>query len=57
MISGSVLHETILCSIRISTYSTNVSSMAKMVAFDVISHYVFSLANFSTNTALPALLR
>ena len=57
MISGSVLHETILCSIRISTYSTNVSSMAKMVALDVIPHYVFSLANFSTNTALPALLR
>ena len=31
--------------------------MAKMIALDVILHYIFSLANFSTNSALPALLR
>jgi len=57
MIGGSVLHQAILCLIRISTYSTNVSIMAKMIALDVILHYIFSLANFSTNSALPALLR
>ena len=57
MIGRSVLHKTILCFVEVSTYIADVSVMTKMVAFNVIFHNVFPLADLGANAALPAFLR
>ena len=56
MVSGFMFHKTVLGFIAVTTDYTNMSSMTEVIAFNMIFHDILSLAYFSTDTALKALL-
>lgn len=51
-----MFHKTVLGFIAVTTDYTHMSSMTEVIAFNMIFHDILSLAYFSTDSALKALL-